>query len=117
MAIINVRRMRDAFVKAEVADQAKSLELATSLDDELSETVVSQERLEHLEDRIDARFDRVDSQFEHVDARFERMESSIDARFAQAEAEAERRANRLTAMFLAALAVAVGVIAILMTVT
>ena len=46
MAIINVRRVRDAFVRAEVTDEAKGLELATSLDEEMSETVVSQERLE-----------------------------------------------------------------------
>ena len=43
MAIINVRRVRDAFVRAEVTDEAKGLELATSLDEELSETVVSTE--------------------------------------------------------------------------
>ena len=40
----------------------------------------------------------------------------MDARFAQAEADAERRANRLTAIVLTALAVAVGVIGILIAV-
>lgn len=124
MAIINIRRMRDAFVRAEVADAANSLELATSLDEELTETVATTESLGTLEeridarfDRVDARFDRVDARFERVEARFERLEASIDVRFAQAEADAERRANRQTAIFLAALAVAVGVMAILITVT
>ena len=102
MAIINVRRVRDAFVKAQVTDAAVGLELATSLDEELSETVVSKERLETLEERIDARFAQ--------------SEASINARFAQAEANAERRANRHTMTFLAALALAVGVIALLMVV-
>ena len=109
MALISVRRVRDAFVKAEVTDEAKGLELATDLDEALSEKVVTTERLETLEERIDARFDR-------VDARFREQEARIDARFAQAEADAERRANRQTAIVLAALAVAVGVIAILMVV-
>lgn len=113
MAIINVRRVRDAFVRAEVADEAKGLELATSLDEEMSETVVSQERLETLEQRIDARFDRVDARFESIDARFESMEARFDARFAQAEADAERRANRHTAIFLTALAVAVSALGLL----
>ena len=99
MAIINVRRVRDALVRAEVTDEAKGLELATSLDEELSETAVSQERLETVEQRIDARF--------------ESMEARIDARFAQAEADAERRANRHTAIFLAALAAAVSVLSLL----
>ena len=102
LAIINVRKVRDAFVQAEATDEAKGLELATSLDEELSETVVSQERLETLEERIDARF--------------ESMEARMAARFAYAEAAAERRANRLTAIVLTALAVAVGVIGILIAV-
>ena len=102
MAIINVRRVRDAFVKAQVTEAAVGLELATSLDEELSETVVSKERPETLEERIDARFAQ--------------LEASINARFAQAEANAERRANRHTMTFLAALALAVGVIALLMVV-
>ncbi len=85
------RRVRDAFVKAKVTDAAVGLELATSLEEELSESVVSKERLATLEDQI-------------------------DARFAQSEASAERRANRHTMTFLAALALAVGVIALLMVV-
>ena len=116
MAIINVRKVRDAFVQAEATDESKGLELATSLDEELSETVVSQERLETLEERIDARFERVDARFDSIEARFESMEARMDARFAQAEADAERRANRLTAIVLTALAVAVGVIGILIAV-
>jgi len=117
VAIINVRRVRDAFVQAEVTDEATGLELATSLDEEMSETVVSRERLETMEQRIDARFDRVDARFESIDARFEgidarfeSMEARFDARFAQAEADAERRANRHTAIFLTTLAVAVSVL-------
>ncbi|MDE2746374.1 MAG: hypothetical protein OXI41_10395 [Chloroflexota bacterium] len=120
MAIFNVRRVRDAFVRAEVTDESKGLELATSLDEELSENVVSQEHLETMEqrvdarfDRVDARFDRVDARFERIDARFENMEARFDARFAQAEADAERRANRHTAIFLTALAVAVSVLGLL----
>ena len=99
---MSVRRVRDAFVKAKATDAAVGLELATSLEEELSESVVSKERLETLEDR--------------TDARFAQSEASIDARFAQAEASAERRANRHTMTFLAALALAVGVIALLMVV-
>lgn len=120
MAIINVRRVRDALVGAKVTDEATGLELATSLDEELSENVVSQERLETMEQRVDARFDRVDARFDRVDARFDRvdarfvsMEARFDARFAQTEADAERRANRHTAIFLAALAVAVSVLSLL----
>ncbi len=113
MAIINVRRVRDAFVKAKVTDAAVGLELATSLDEELSETVVSKERLETLEERIDARFAQSEAS---INARFAQSEASINARFAQAEASAERRANRHTMTFLAALALAVGVIALLMVV-
>ena len=99
---MSVRRVRDAFAKAKATDAAVGLELATSLDEELSESVVSKERLETLEDRIDARFAQ--------------SEASINARFAQAEASAERRANRHTMTFLAALALAVVVIALLMVV-
>lgn len=77
------------------------------LDEALSEKVVTTERLESFEERMDARFDQIDARFREQDARME-------ARFAQAEADAERRANRQTAIYLAALAVAVGVIAILM---
>ena len=106
MAIINVRRVRDAFVRAEVTDEAKGLELATSLDEELSEAVVSTERFETLEERIDARFDAHERQ----------MAAQMDARFAQAEADAERRANRQTAIVIGALAVAVGIIGILIAV-
>ena len=113
MAIINVRRVRDAFVRAKVTDAADGLELATSLDEELSETVVSKERLETLEERIDARFAQFNA---NIDARFAQFNASINARFAQAEANAERRANRHTMTFLAALALAVGVIALLMVV-
>ena len=102
VANIDMRRVRDAFVKAKVTDAAVGLELATSLEEELSESVVSKERLATLEDRIDARFAQ--------------SEASIDARFAQSEASAERRANRHTMTFLAALALAVGVIALLMVV-
>ena len=40
---MSVRRVRDAFVKAKVTDAAVGLELATSLDEELSESVVSKE--------------------------------------------------------------------------
>ncbi len=109
MAIISVRRVRDALVKAEVTDEAKGLELATDLDEALSENVVTTERLETLEERIDARFDRIDARFREQDARFE-------ARFAQAQAAAERRVNRQTAIFIGALAVAVGVIWILIVV-
>ena len=99
MAIINVRRMRDAFVRTKVTDEAKGLELAMALDEELSETVVSKERLETLEERIDARFTV--------------SEAKTTVGFAQAEADAERRANRHTTIFLAALALAVAVIALL----
>ena len=88
---MSVRRVRDAFVNAKAMDVAVGLELTTSLEEELSETVVSKERLETLEERI-------------------------DARFAQSEASAERRANRHTITFLATLALAVGVIALLMVV-
>lgn len=116
MAIISVRRVRDAFVKAEVTDEAKGLELAADLDEALSENVVTTERLETLEERIDARFERVDARFDRIDARFREQDARFEARFAQAEAEAERRANRHTAIFIGALAVAVGVIAILIVV-
>ena len=121
MAVINIRRMRDALVSAEVTDEAKGLELATSLDEELSETVVSQERLETLEERIDARFDRVDARFREtdsrMDARFREQDARMEARFAQADADAERRANRHTAILIGAIAVAVGVIGILIAVS
>ncbi len=99
MAIINVRRMRDAFVRTAVTDEANGLELAASLDEELSETVATKERLETLEERIDARFTV--------------SEAKMTVGFAQAEADAERRANRHTTIFLAALALAVAVIALL----
>lgn len=102
MAIIDVRKVRDAFVKAEVTDEAKGLELATDLDEALSGQVVTTERLETLEDRVDARFREQDAKFE--------------ARFAQAEADAERRANRHTTIVLTALGLAVAVIAVLMVV-
>ncbi|MCY4617196.1 MAG: hypothetical protein OXD50_01395 [Chloroflexi bacterium] len=109
MAIINVRRVRDAFVRAKVTDAADGLELSTSLDKELSETVVSKERLETMEQRLDARFAESDSR--------NRVQfAEMNARFAQADANAERRANRHTTIFLAALALAVGVIALLMIV-
>lgn len=109
MAIFSVRRVRDAFVKAEVTDQAKGLELANDLDEALSERVVSKERLESFEERIDARFDQVDARFREQDARME-------ARFAQADADAERRANRHTAILIGAIAVSVGVIGIMIAV-
>ena len=104
MAIINVRRMRDAFVRTKVTDDANGLELATSLDEELSETVVSKERFETLEGRLDAKFDLL----------HQGMRAEMKLRFAEAEADAERRANRHTTIFLAALALAVAVIALLM---
>ena len=120
MAIISVRRVRDAFVKAEVTDEAKGIELASDLDEALSEKVVTKERLETLEERVDARFDMVDARFREMDARmearFREQDARIEARFAQAEADAERRANRQTAMLIGAIAVAVGVIAILIVV-
>ena len=116
VAIINVRRVRDALVRAEVTDEARGLELATSLDEVLNETVVAKERLGTLEERLDTRFERIDAMFERIEARFDRMAASVDARFSRAEADAERRANRHTAIFLAALAVAVGVIGILIAV-
>ena len=106
MAIINVRRVRDAFVRAKVTDAADGLELATSLDEELSETVVSKERLETLEERLDAKFELF----------HQSMRADMKLRFAEAEAEAERRANRHMAIHLAPLALAVGVIALLMVV-
>ena len=43
MAIMSVRRVRDAFAKAKATDAAVGLELATSLEEELSESVVSKE--------------------------------------------------------------------------
>ena len=104
MAIINVRRVRDAFVRTKVTDDANGLELATSLDEELSETVVSKERFETLEGRLDAKFDLL----------HQGMRAEMKLRFAEAEADAERRANRHTTIFLAALALAVAVIALLM---
>ena len=116
MAIISVRRVRDAFVKAEVTDEAKGLELATDLDEALSENVVTTERLETLEERLDARFERVDAQFDRIDARFREQDARLEARFAQADADAERRANRHTAILIGAIAVSVGVIGILIAV-
>ena len=116
MAIINVRRVRDAFVRAKVADPADSLELATVLDEELSEGVVPKHQLETFEERLDARFAEMDTKmvvrFARIDVRF----AQVDARFAQADADAERRANRHTAILLAAMALAVGVVALLMTI-
>lgn len=102
MAIINVRRVRDAFVRAEVTDEAKGLELATSLDEELGETLVPKERLETLEDRIDSRF--------------ELSEQRMQARFAEAEAHAERRMLRFLLAIIAAQALFAGIIAILIAV-
>ena len=116
MSIISIRRVRDAFDRAEVTDEAKGLELATDLDEALSEKIVTNERLETLEERLDARFDRIDANFDRVDARFREQDARMEARFAQAEADAERRANLHTAIILSAMAVAVGVIAILMVV-
>ena len=109
MSVISIRRVRDAFVRAEVTDEAKGLELATDLDDALSERIATIQRLDTLEERIDARFDRVDARFREQDARME-------ARFAQADADAERRANRHTAILIGAIAVAVGVVGILIAV-
>ena len=40
MAVMSVRRVRDAFGKAEVTDEAKGLELATDLDEALSEKLM-----------------------------------------------------------------------------
>lgn len=102
MAIINVRRVRDAFVRAEVTDEANGLELATSLDEELSETFVTNERLETLEDRIDSRFAL--------------SEQRVQAAFAQAEAQAERRMLRFLLAIIAAQALFAGIIAILLAV-
>ncbi len=124
MAIFSVRRVRDAFVKADVTDEAKGLELAADLDEALSERVVTTERLETLEDRIDARFRdqdaRIDARFREqdarIDARFREQDARIDARFAQADADAERRANRHTAILIGAIAIAVGVVGILIAV-
>ena len=102
MAIINVRRVRDALVRAEVTDEAKGLELATSLDEELSGTFVTNERLETLEDRIDSRLAL--------------SEQRMQARFAQAEAHAERRMLRFLLAIIAAQALFAGVVAILVAV-
>lgn len=113
MGIFSGRRVRDAFVKADVTDEAKGLELAADLDEALSERVVTTERLETLEDRIDARFRDQDAR---IDARFREQDARIDARFAQADADAERRANRHTAILIGAIAVAVGVVGILIAV-
>ena len=87
MAIINVRRVRDAFVKAEVANDSPALELAVTLDEEL------QEGLGHLPTR-----------------------EEIQRWFAEAHAEAERRMLRFLLAVIAAQAVFTGVIAILIAV-
>lgn len=102
MTIINVRRVRHAFVRAEVTDGAKGLELATSLDEELSETLVTNERLEASEDRIVSQFAL--------------LEQRMLARFAQAEAQAERRMLRFLLATIAAQALFAGIIAILIAV-
>ena len=102
MAIINVRRVRDAFVRADVTDEAKGLELATSLNDEMTQTFVTKERLETLEDLIDSRFAL--------------SEQRIKTWFAQAEAHAERRMLRLLLAIIAAQGLFAGIIAILMAV-
>jgi hypothetical protein len=113
MAIIDVRRMRDAFVRASATDEASGLEMATSLDEELTKTVVTSERLETLEQRIDARFERNEASLDTVATT---IRAEMNTRFAQAEADAERRANRHTAILLTALAIAVGVLGILIAV-
>ena len=120
MAIFSVRRVRDAFVRAEVTDEAKGLELAADLDEALSEKVVTTERLETLEERIGARFDSIDARFAEqdarIDARFREQDARMEARFAQADADAERRANRHTAILIGAIAIAVGIVGILIAV-
>ena len=102
MAIINVRRVRDAFVRAEATDEARGLELATSLDEELSETIVTNQRVETLEERTDAWFEL----FRHW----------MDTRFAEAEAHAERGMMRFLLAIIASQALFAGIIAILIAV-
>ena len=90
MAIINVRRVRDAFVRADVTDDPQALELAVSLDEELKAGVVSQTQVDLLR-------------------------AEMRELFAATSAEMQRSMNRMTGIFLAALALAVGVIALLIT--
>ena len=97
MAIINVRRMRDAFVRT--GDGRGERPRTGGVIGRRAERAFTKERLETLEERIDARFTV--------------SEAKTTVGFAQAEADAERRANRHTTIFLAALALAVAVIALL----
>ena len=85
-----------------MTDEARGLELAASLDEELSEAVVSNERLETFEERIDARFDL--------------FRQWMDTRFAGAEVHAERRMMRFLLAIIASQALFAGIIAILMAV-
>ena len=62
-----------------MTDPGDSLELATVLDEELSEGVVPKHQLETFEERIDARFAEMDAK---MVVRFAR----IDVRFAQVDA-------------------------------
>ena len=96
-------------MKAEVSDEARGLELATALDEAMTERIVTTERHDTLEGRIDFRF-------EQMDARFKQQAAEINARFAQTEANAEPCAHRHSNMMLAALAIAVAVIGILLVV-
>ena len=92
MATINVRRVRDAFVKAEVADEAPALELAVTLDEELEQGGVS------------TRSDLA------------AMEERIQRRFAEADAQAERRMVRFLLAVIASQAVFTGIVGILIAV-